>query len=96
MAFSGFAFIGGAAQRGSEILQEERENVERITDTSLKFWTETGIGKYNERKAKRKDLSMKFDTLSRNGFSGDQIELIAREGGIDKVLDHIETAKVVR
>ncbi len=93
MGFAGLSFLGGAAKRGSEILQEERDNVERVTDSALKFWTETGIGKYNERKNKRKDLSMKFDTLVNNGFSGDQIDVIAREGGVDKVLNHIEAMK---
>jgi len=90
MAFIMSSFLAGAAERGSEIMQEERENTQRIVDASMKFWTETGIDKYKERKADRKKLSMQFDTLTNNGFTADMIDVIAREGGTEKVLNHIE------
>ena len=81
MAFIMSSFLAGAAERGSEIMQEERENTQKIVDASMKFWTETGIANYKDRKSKRKNLSMQFDTLTNNGFTADQIEVIAREGG---------------
>jgi len=87
------SFLGGAAKRASEIMQEERENTQKIVDASMKFWTETGIDNFKKHKSKRKDLSMQFDTLTNNGFSADQIEVIAREGGIEKVLNHIESMR---
>lgn len=94
MGFAGLSFLGGAAKRGSELLQEERESIEKVTDASLKFWTETGIGKYNERKNKRKDLSMKFATLANDHkFSADQIDVIARQGKTDEVLSYLATQR---
>ena len=94
MGFAGLSFLGGAAKRGSELLQEERDNIEKVTDASLKFWTETGIGKYNERKNKRKDLSMKFATLANDHkFSADQIDVIARQGKTDDVLSYLATQR---
>lgn len=93
MAFIMSSFLAGAAERGSEIMQEERENTQKIVDASMKFWTETGITNYKDRKSKRKNLSMQFDTLTNNGFTSDQIEVIAREGGVEKVLSHIETMR---
>ncbi len=94
MGFAGLSFLGGAAKRGSELLQEERDNIEKVTDASLKFWTETGIGKYNERKNKRKDLSMKFTTLANDHkFSADQIDVIARQGKTDEVLSYLATQR---
>jgi hypothetical protein len=86
------SFLAGAASRASEIMEEERRNTQELVDASMKFWTETGIEKYKERKTKRKDLSMKFDTLSKD-FSPDQIDVIAREGKIDEVLKHLETQR---
>tara|TARA_R100001460_G_scaffold12782_2_gene29197 strand:+ start:2892 stop:4076 length:1185 start_codon:yes stop_codon:yes gene_type:complete len=93
MGFLNASFIAGAAERASEIMQEERENTQKIVDASMKFWTETGIANYKERQSNRKNLSMQFDTLSNNGFTADQIEVIAREGGVEKVLSHIETMR---
>jgi hypothetical protein len=93
MAFIMSSFLGGAAKRASEIMQEERENTQKIVDASMKFWTETGISNYKDRKSKRKNLSMQFDTLTNNGFSADQIEVIARENGVEKVLNHIESMR---
>ena len=96
MAFILSSFLGGAAERASEIMQEERENTQKIVDASMKFWTETGISNYKDRKAKRKKLSMEFDTLTNNGFNADQIEVIAREGGTEKVLSHIESMRTAK
>tara|TARA_R110001632_G_scaffold169_1_gene543 strand:- start:940 stop:2145 length:1206 start_codon:yes stop_codon:yes gene_type:complete len=94
MGFAGLSFLGGAAKRGSELLQEERDNIEKVTDASLKFWTETGIGKYNERKNKRKDLSSKFTTLTNDHkFSADQIDVIARQGKVDDVISYLATQR---
>lgn len=93
MAFIMSSFLGGAAKRASEIMQEERENTQKIVDASMKYWTETGINAMKERKNKRKTLSMQFETLGRQGFSVDQMDIIAREGKVDKVLEHIESMR---
>lgn len=93
MAFIMSSFLGGAAKRSSEIMQEERENTQRIVDASMKYWTETGINAMKERKNKRRTLSMQFETLGRQGFSVDQMDIIAREGKVDKVLEHIESMR---
>ena len=69
------SFLGGAAKRGSEIMEEERRNTQKIVDNTMRLWTELGVPAYKERKQKRKDLSMKFETLSNYGYSGDQIEI---------------------
>ena len=76
MAFIMSSFLGGAAKRASEIMQEERENTQKIVDASMKYWTETGINAMKERKNKRKTLSMQFETLGRQGFSVDQMDII--------------------
>lgn len=93
MAFIMSSFLGGAAKRASEIMQEERENTQKIVDASMKYWTETGINAMKERKNKRRTLSMQFETLGRQGFSVDQMDIIAREGKVDKVLEHIDSMR---
>lgn len=93
MAFILSSFLGGAAERASEIMQEERENTQKIVDASMKFWTETGIGKYKERKAKRKDLSMKFKTLSEAGFTPDQLDIAARQNKVDDIIKYIDVQR---
>lgn len=87
------SFLGGAAKRASEIMQEERENTQKIVDASMKFWTETGIGNYKERKAKRKDLSMKFKTLSEAGFTPDQLDIAARQNKVDDIIKYIDVQR---
>ena len=87
------SFLAGAASRASEIMEEERRNTQELVDASMKFWTETGIEKYKERKAKRKDLSMKFQTLSEAGFSNDQLDVAARQDKIDNILKHVDTQR---
>lgn len=86
-------FLAGAAQRGSEIMQEERENTQKLVDSSMKFWTETGIEKYNERKGKRKDLSMKFERLDEAGFTPDQIDVAARQNKVDDILKYVDVQR---
>ena len=93
MGFLNASFIAGAAERASEIMQEERENAQKISEQSMKFWTETGIDKYKERKAKRKTLRTQFNTLTQEGFTPDQIEVIARENKTEAVLGHIDALK---
>jgi len=93
MAFNFQAFVGGAAERASEIMEEERRNTQELVDASMKFWTETGIEKYKERKGKRKDLSMKFQTLSEAGFTPDQIDIAARQNKVDEVLKYVDVQR---
>lgn len=87
------SFLAGAASRASEIMEEERKNTQAIVDQSMRVWTELGIPAYKQRQQKSKDLSMKFDTLSRMGFSTDQIELAARDGSLDKVIEYSNKAQ---
>ena len=61
MGFLNASFIAGAAERASEIMQEERENAQKVVDQSMRIWSELGIPAYKERKKKTNDLSMKFD-----------------------------------
>jgi len=93
MAFNFQAFVGGAAERASEIMEEERQDAKNIVDQSMRVWTELGVPAYKERQAKKKDLSMKFKTLSDEKFTPDQIEVIARQGKTDAVLAHIDAMK---
>ena len=93
MGFLNASFVAGAAERASEIMQEERENAQKIAEQSMKFWTETGIEKYKERKGKRKDLSLKFKTLGEAGFTPDQIDVAARQNKIDEVLNYVDVQR---
>ena len=93
MAFILSSFLGGAAERASEIMEEERKNTQNIVDASMKFWTETGIGNYKERKTKRKDLSMKFQTLSEAGFTPDQLDIAARQNKVDDIIKYIDVQR---
>tara|TARA_R100001509_G_C4868033_1_gene215708 strand:- start:72 stop:1223 length:1152 start_codon:yes stop_codon:yes gene_type:complete len=86
------SFLGGAAKRGSEIMEEERKNTQKIVDNTMRLWTELGVPAYKERKQKRKDLSMKFETLSNYGYSGDQIEVAARQGDLDDLISYTKKA----
>lgn len=86
------SFLGGAAKRGSEIMEEERQNTQKIVDNTMRLWTELGVPAYKERKQKRKDLSMKFETLSNYGYSGDQIEVAARQGDLDDLISYTKKA----
>ena len=86
------SFLGGAAKRGSEIMEEERKNTQKIVDSTMSLWTELGVPAYKERKQKRKELSMKFETLSNYGYSGDQIEIAARENSLDDLIKYTKKA----
>jgi hypothetical protein len=93
MGFLNASFIAGAAERASEIMQEERENAQKVVDQSMRIWSELGIPAYKERKKKTNDLSMKFDTLSRMGYNTDQIELATRDGSLDKLIEYSAKAQ---
>ena len=93
MAFIMSSFLGGAAKRASEIMQEERENAQKIVDESMRLWTELGIPAYKEHKNKTNKLSMQFDTLSRMGYNTDQIELAARDNSLDKLIEYSNKAR---
>ena len=93
MAFILSSFLGGAAERASEIMEEERKNTQKIVDSSMRLWTELGIPAYKEHKNKTKKLSMQFDTLSRMGYNTDQIELAARDGDLDDLIEYSRKAQ---
>tara|TARA_R100001591_G_scaffold117993_1_gene139003 strand:- start:19173 stop:20333 length:1161 start_codon:yes stop_codon:yes gene_type:complete len=93
MAFILSSFLGGAAERASEIMEEERKNTQKIVDSSMRLWTELGIPAYKEHKDKTKKLSMQFDTLSRMGYNTDQIELAARDGDLNALIEYSRKAQ---
>ena len=90
MAFVTSAFFGGMAKRGSEILSEEREEAMANTEDEIKILTQLGLPKAVERRSKRKQKETIFDSLKNQGFSGDEIAVIMKEGTGQSVLDHIK------
>lgn len=90
MAFSTGAFFGGMAKRGSEILSEERQEAISNTEDEIKILTQLGLPKAMGRRSKRKERATIFDSLKKQGFDGDQIAVIMKEGTGQAVLDHIK------
>ena len=90
MAFSTGAFFGGMAKRGSEILSEERQEAISNTEDEIKILTQLGLPKAMGRRSKRKERATIFDSLKNQGFDGDQIAVIMKEGTGQAVLDHIK------
>ena len=96
MAFIASAFFGGAAKRASEILDEEREEAIKTADKSIELFTRLGLPKAVERRSERRKKEKMYDALDNLKFSGDQIAVIMKEGGGQKILDTIaEREKVI-
>ena len=89
MGFNLTAAIGGAAERGSEILKEEREEALANSEEQIKILTQLGLPKAQERRSKRIEKEKIYDSLSKH-FEGDDIAVIMAEGTGQKVLDHID------
>lgn len=90
MAFVTSAFFGGMAKRGSDILSEEREDAIANTEDEIKILTQLGLPKAVERRSKRKENASLFESLKNQGFNGDQIAVIMKEGTGQDVLNHIK------
>jgi len=96
MAFIASAFLGGAAKRASEILDEEREDAIKTADKSIELFTRLGLPKAVERRSERRKKEKMYDALDKLNFSGDQIAVIMKEGGGQNILDTIaERRKVI-
>jgi len=90
MSFVTGAFFGGMAKRGSEILSEERQEAIANTEDEIKILTQLGLPKATARRSKRKEKASIFEGLKNQGFDGDQIAVIMKEGTGQAVLDHIK------
>lgn len=90
MSFVTGAFFGGMAKRGSEILSEERQEAIANTEDEIKILTQLGLPKATARRSKRKEKAAIFEGLKNQGFDGDQIAVIMKEGTGQSVLDHIK------
>jgi SOS response regulatory protein OraA/RecX len=90
MAFITSAFFGGMAKRGSEILSEERQEAISNTEDEIKILTQLGLPKAMGRRSKRKEKETIFESLKTQGFNGDEIAVIMKEGTGQAVLDHIK------
>lgn len=90
MSFVTGAFFGGMAKRGSEILSEERQEAIANTEDEIKILTQLGLPKATARRSKRKEKETIFDSLKTQGFDGDEIAVIMKEGTGQAVLDHIK------
>ncbi len=90
MAFVTSAFFGGMAKRGSDILSDEREEAIVNTEDEIIILTQLGLPKAVERRSKRKENASLFESLKNQGFNGDQIAVIMKEGTGQDVLNHIK------
>ena len=62
MAFNLSAAIGGAAKRGSEILEEERRAARETANDAFKVLIETGLPEFKKRKQLRMNKEKIYDT----------------------------------
>ena len=90
MSFVTSAFFGGMAKRGSAILSEERQEAITNTEDEIKILTQLGLPKATERRSKRKQNDALFESLKNQGFGGDEIAVIMKEGTGQAVLEHIK------
>tara|TARA_R100000951_G_scaffold116738_1_gene130299 strand:+ start:965 stop:2233 length:1269 start_codon:yes stop_codon:yes gene_type:complete len=95
MAFNLMAAIGAAGKRGSEILKEEREEALANSTEALKIFTTLGLPKAAEYKQNARLKGTMFENLSNEGFDGDRIAVIMKEGKGQKILDYIDEKKSV-
>jgi hypothetical protein len=90
MAFILSAAIGGAARRGSELIQEERENAIKLIDDNLKTFGTLGTKKLSDRRKVRKNMAEVGEFLKSKGFSDDQIASAWHQNSYQEVADHIK------
>ena len=95
MGFNFGAFLGGGAKKLVEDVEQERQDVKELFNTSAKLWTEMGITNLQTKRAKRKelqDIANNLSKLSSKGqkFTTDQIGTILSQGQGAKVLQDIQ------
>jgi hypothetical protein len=83
------AFIGGAAARGSEILQEERKSAFDAVDNLMADWTRLGVPEIKRRKQLRTKMKTAGEFLRNKGFSNDQIDVAFQQNKYEEVVQHI-------
>lgn len=83
----------GMMERGSEMIQEQREEARELVDSSVKMWTEMGLPVFRARKKQRRELEQAADILKNEGFSNDQIYTAMRQGKHQAVIDHVGSLK---
>lgn len=83
----------GAMERGSEMIQEQREEARELVDSSVKMWTEMGLPVFRARKKQRRELEQAAEILKNEGFSNDQIYTAMRQGKHQAVIDHVGSLK---
>ena len=95
MAFNLSAAIGGAAQRASEIMQEERQAAYDLVDKNVSEWMQLGIPVMKERKKLRMGMDRASKFLSNRGFTNDQIATALYQGRHEEVVKHIQNLELV-
>jgi len=83
------AFIGGAAARGSQILQEERTSAYDAVDKLMGDFTRLGVPEIKKRKQLRTKMKTAGEFLRNKGFSNDQIDVAFQQGKYEEVVQHI-------
>lgn len=95
MAFISGAFLGGMAERGSEIFKEERETALANSTEQLKILTTLGLPAAAEYKQKSRLKGKMFGDLKKLGFDGDRIAVIMEQGQGQDVIDFVKAKKKV-
>ena len=86
MAFNFMSALGGAAKRGSEIMEEDRRSALELINSSLSNWSEMGLDMHKKRIGDQKSLETKMKTLQGLNFTPDQVDVILDQGKIDEVI----------
>jgi len=86
MAFNFMSALGGAAKRGSEIMEEDRRSALELINSSLSNWSEMGLDMHKKRIGDQKSLQTKMKTLQGLNFTPDQVDVILDQGKIDEVI----------
>ena len=83
--------IGGAAARGSQIIDDTRKNANDTVESLLRDWNRLGLPKQDIRKKRRVRMTGNMKFLKERGFSDDQIgaALYEADGG-DAIVEHIK------
>ena len=76
MAFNFMSALGGAAKRGSEIMEEDRRSALELINSSLSNWSEMGLDMHKKRIGDQKSLQTKMKTLQSLNFTPDQVDVI--------------------
>jgi len=89
MAFYIGAALGGFSGRGSEFMEEKRDEAAKMVDASVKAWMETGLPEARKRKEMRRSQKKIAETLKNSyKLTNDQIGVILSQNKGQEVLDH--------